>query len=167
MSRKTENCYYHVFKTINDTIFNLECESMMTDYEKAMRNGFKRVVQSAVLYGCWFHFAQAIKKKGSQISGFFKAVRKNKQLEKLYYKFLCIPLLPPENIVNAFEMLRDIAQQLDPEVFNEFLKYFEKQWINKVSRFSNFSPLTLTRINVYTKVIVYSNMRVDIFIYQI
>lgn len=135
MSRKTEESYLNVFKYIDSNIISLNCKSFMTDYEVAMRNAIKSVSKNAQLYTCWFHFCQACRRYVSGITGFLIALRSNQKLRKIFNKFLSIPLLPPQNIPEAFDIVCAEANKEDPKLFKIFIKYFQKQWLKKVNIF--------------------------------
>lgn len=66
MSKKSQIAYTHVFKYINNHIFNLTCDTFTTDYEKAMKNALRSCFPSSKLVSCWFHYTQAIRKKVSK-----------------------------------------------------------------------------------------------------
>lgn len=111
MTRKTEATYTHLFKCIEAEILALNAFSFMTDYEVAMRNALGIVYFDAKLFSCWFHFCQSVKRHGSQIDGFMLAARSNTKSAKLYYELLCLPLLPPEHIMNVFSGSEKHARQ--------------------------------------------------------
>lgn len=52
----------------------------------------------------------------------------------LCYKFLCLPLLPANEIDAAFYRLKTEAENFDNRLFKRFLLYFESQWIKKVKK---------------------------------
>lgn len=75
-----------------------------------------------------------MKKNAASIKGFIHVIQ-NKPFERqLYYKFMSLPLLPADKIVNAFEMLKEktLSAQDVGRIFKDFLRYFERQWIRKV-----------------------------------
>lgn len=145
MSRKTEQAYTHLFQCINAEIIDLQPTSFMTDYEVAMRNALRHVYPDAQMFSCWFHFCQAVKRHGSQIGGFLLAARSNTESSKIYYQLLCLPLLPPEHIVNVFKMIKMEAKAVHGHLFDTFLDYYERQWIKKVNTHTRFfcSPFSL------------------------
>lgn len=134
MSKKTQAAYEAVFEYIDEHIFKLsECASFTTDYEIAMRNGCRSICPRAKLYACHFHFCQACKKRGTQTDGFVKLIRSNKQAESIYYRLMCLPLLPADYINDAFESIVTEANAIKPNIpMKKFLAYYRKQWIQKV-----------------------------------
>lgn len=135
MTRKSEKCYEHVFRSIRENILNLsEGGSIMSDYELAMRNALKSVFPNLNFLACWFHFNQAIIKKCKKIPRFLKKVMNHPEGDRLLHKFLALPLLPANRIRSAFNMLKLEANAADGSLWKEFLTYFEKQWILKVCK---------------------------------
>lgn len=133
MSNKSEAAYTEVFKFIEEKVFSLKCHSFTTDYEVAPRNALAKLYPDSIIVTCWFHFTQAVKKNASKISGFTQYLQSNADALKIYYKLQCIPLLPPENISLAFQELQNEAIAIDKKKFEPFLKYYKRQWIDKVN----------------------------------
>lgn len=106
MSNKSEDAYKAVFRYVNDNVMTLDCSLFMADYEKALRNGFASVVPQAKFLGCWFHFCQAVKRQAMKMFTLMKLIRSDKDDERLYYKLLCLPLLPADKICSAFETIK-------------------------------------------------------------
>lgn len=53
----------------------------------------------------------------------------------LYHKFLALPLLPAESILEMFQKLKlDVSALDSSEIFQPFIDYFEQKWMNPVSR---------------------------------
>lgn len=132
MSKKTQECYLHVFKFIEKNICSLECNTFVTDYERAMKNAIHILYPNAILTSCWFHFTQAVRKNASQFPHFYELIRRNSDAAFIYRQFQCIPLIKEKNIKPAFEELCAKANRLNRRDFAPFIKYFNKQWIEKV-----------------------------------
>lgn len=139
MSRKTQKCYSKVFDYIQTEIFDLTAKKFMSDFELAMRNSLRIKYSQAKFETCWFHFCQAIKRYYSQHDKLFNIIRTNSTAKRIMLKFMSLPLLPAEKIYEAFVQLSaEITTiNLKPE-FENFLIYFENQWLKKVSSFSLF-----------------------------
>lgn len=108
----------------------------MTDFEMAMRNALRKLYPQSKLFTCWFHFTQAVKRHASQIQNFTVKIRTNKAAQQIYYKLMCLPLLPAGSIVSAFEELKLDSRAVETEInseFEKFIRYFERQWILKVN----------------------------------
>lgn len=132
MTRKSENCYKHVFNYIEQNVMSLECKSFMTDFEDAMRNGIASVWPNAERNTCWFHLCQAVKRRIVKNSALSKLIQTNPEARDIYKKILSLPLLPPELIVDAFYKLKAIAMTKFAGRFNSFFVYYERQWLQKV-----------------------------------
>lgn len=133
MSRKTRRAYEHLFKYLKNNIINLgNGKSIMTDFECAMRNALRAVFPQIKLNCCWFHFTQAAKKRAMQTPQLIPFLLQNKDAREIYYKLLSLPLLPPKDIVPMFRELKVLALANNRELFADFIKYYEGQWIKKV-----------------------------------
>lgn len=132
MTRRTEAAYKAVFKYINEHVMPLECYMFMTDFELALRNGLKCVAPNALLRLCWFHFTQACKRCARSLEELIPLI-KSGEGKDIYYRLLCLPLLPSDKIDAAFAELKQRALDLHPTAFKRFLKYYEKQWLKNVT----------------------------------
>lgn len=104
----------------------------MTDYELAMRNAIGIQYPEMNQRNCWFHFCQAVKKNASRIAGFIHLIRNNLREREIYYKIMCIPLLPADMIHSAFDLLSKKAERVENAGFHQFLQYYERQWLIRV-----------------------------------
>lgn len=133
MSRKTTEAYESVFEFVDNNVINLKgAQSFTTDYEIAMRKALNSFSPSSTLYSCYFHYCQAVKKRAFQTDGFVKLISSNMNAKSVYYRLMCLPLLPSEHIDQAFIDLKQEADKIDKHGFHSFLKYFKAQWIKKV-----------------------------------
>lgn len=81
---------------------------------------------------CWFHFTQAAKKRALQTPQLYPHLQSNRAAEEIYYKLLSLPLLPADKIMDEFKKLK-ISARANHRVFEDFIKYYEFQWLKKVS----------------------------------
>lgn len=128
MTRKTEVAYTHLFRKIDNSIFKLEPASIMSDFERALRNAIRTVYSNCQLNGCWFHYCQAIRRKCLSIRGFNIKLDADEGAKKLFHKFLAIPLVRIDLINVAVTHLVAESIQFGPE-FAVFVDYFERQWM--------------------------------------
>lgn len=131
MSNRIEITYRAIFGYIHENILCLECKSMMSDYERAMRNAFAAVVPSAKQYGCLFHYTQALRRFAQKHPGLVRLLITNPAANKIYKKLMCLVLLPAESIVAEFDIIEKEAQELDSK-FNVFTSYIKRQWLTRV-----------------------------------
>lgn len=132
MDKKTQKAYEAVFEFINSKIFDLSgTKRFFTDYEMAIRNALKKKYPRSKRSACHFHFAQAIRKKATQIDGFIEFLQSNISAKKIYYQLMYLPLLPSEFIVPVFDKLKKNAFALNRGKFEAFIQYYDRQWIKK------------------------------------
>lgn len=128
MSNRTTASYEKVFNYINTEILNLDGATIMTDFERAMRNALRKIAPNSVLLACWFHFCQALRRKIASIPELFFLIRSNTEARIFYRQFQCLALLPADKIEAAFVQLAYNALKKFKQ-FERFVKYFDKQWI--------------------------------------
>lgn len=133
MSRKTEEAYSHLLQYIEDNVCHLRPTSFMTDFESAMRNAIRTVYPNCIIYGCWFHFCQAIRLHCSKkLRNLMVFLKENANANQLFHKFLALPLVKLNLIPAACTHLRAVAETFGG-AFNEFVSYFMRQWMRKVT----------------------------------
>lgn len=130
MTNRTTDAYESVFEYIHEKLFSLKANAIITDFERALRNGLRAVVPDTTLLGCWFHHCQALRRKMASICDLFSLIRKNTEAQKIYRTFQCLALLPAEKIEAAFDQIAYKALQKFPE-FEKFITYYMQQWIKK------------------------------------
>lgn len=129
MSRKTQAAYLAVFKYIDQHVIQLRgVASFTTDYEVAMRNALQKLDPQANKFACYFHFCQAC----NCFICYFVSLGIFFLLRSIYYRLLCLPLLPAEHIKSCFRKLRREAEEVNWDIFRSFFEYFNRQWIIKV-----------------------------------
>lgn len=129
--------YHRVFDYINKSIFEMEPECFVTDFEIALRTTLREMFPTASLLGCWFHYCQCLRRKVSSkfkpLRGFIKTSVEGKTE---FRKIMSLPLIPAQDIKATYEMIKcSISQLSGASKFHKFLLYFEKQWLTKVSTF--------------------------------
>lgn len=132
MNGKRQQLYRDIFLYIKENLIDFECNSFLTDYETGMRNALREIYPNVQLLACWFHYCQAIRKMIKKLH-MTRKISTNKQIRSLYFKFLCISLLPADKIEEAFLQLKLQCNATDMTFFADFLKYYERQWLRKVS----------------------------------
>lgn len=130
---KAQSNYIALLKFVDENVMPLNCSMYMTDYERALRNAMAKVVPAAKQSSCWFHFTQAVKRNVMKLPHLIHLLRSNETAKQIYYELLCLPLLPKEYIVEEFEKLKSRANDLNRRVFGAFIKYYENQWLIRVS----------------------------------
>lgn len=133
MTRKTAICYKRVFQFIEENIFALKPNEIMTDFEGGMRKAINSVYPDATLRGCWFHFNLSINRKCRKM-GLSRILKSNEKARHLKTQILHLPLLPMDNINRCFFTIKRNATK-DPIIWQHlarFFKYFESYWLSQV-----------------------------------
>lgn len=134
MNKKSCKSYSHVFKYINTEVIELNGATFISDYEQSLRKAILNVFEGSKMYGCWFHYCQAVRRqittKNKELAKF---IRNNKKASLQYHKILSLPLLPPSHIKNSFDVIKTETEKFDHQFnFVSFFTYFENQWLVKV-----------------------------------
>lgn len=133
MSKKSQECYKHLFRFLQREVFEFEGFSFTTDYEYAMRNALGEVFANRKFYSCWFHYCQAIKRKVEKYPMLRTTIRNNEKVNRIYHKILSLPLLPADNIKPAYMMISaEINSLPEAHLFQKFQKYYTRQWLTRV-----------------------------------
>lgn len=111
MTHKKESLYRAVFTTISEQVMDLSnFTHFMSDYETAMRNAIQNVIPLAIILACWFHFVQACKRFARKIHELMEFLKENtpdgEAGKNVYYRLLCLPLLPANKIEKTFQGLK-------------------------------------------------------------
>lgn len=75
MTRKTKEAYVAMFEYIESQVVALNPESVMSDFETALRNAVRLVYKCSTRV-CYFYLCQAVRKNASQIAGFLPTINK-------------------------------------------------------------------------------------------
>lgn len=164
MSNRTTAAYESVFNYIHENLLKLNARGIITDFERALRNGLRSVVPDTPLYGCWFHHCQALRKKVASLPQLFGLIRRDKKAKEIYRFFQCLALLPADKIELAFHQISHMALQLYPE-FAKFIEYYDRQWIQieKPKSYSVFLQVSFC----CTIILVCDRFEVHIFCFRV
>lgn len=122
MSSKSTRAYQAVFQYIEDNVFKLEPSQFMTDFENGLRKALELCYPSAILLGCWFHYCSAVRRRVLSLH-LYRLIAENRDARSIYRKIMCLPLLPPQSIVEGYEIIRNEAERNG--LFKTFKKFFE------------------------------------------
>lgn len=132
MTNKSEEAYDSVFDYISSHVLELKCHQFMTDYEIALRNSLNKQCPTAILSACWFHFTQAVKRRANKFPTMMNIIRTNNTAKRLFYKVMCLALLPAKYIKDEFFKIEIELQKIHKSAFKAFLLYFQQQWLTNV-----------------------------------
>lgn len=72
----------------------------------------------------------AVRRKASQIPGFFDEIWRSEAKKQFFHKILALPLMKENDILSSFAMLKDEILNFENPC-KLFLKYFERQWLRR------------------------------------
>lgn len=99
-------------------------EEIVSDFERAMWNAASKVFPHAHIFGCSFHWCQAVFRKIKEL-GVEPLYRRNPSTYKICRKLLTLNLLPHSKIPKAFAKIEKKASGL----LKKLCQYINRQWI--------------------------------------
>lgn len=137
MSCKTTKAYQSVFQYIENNIFNLEPSQFLTDFEAGLRKALELCYPFAIILGCWFHYCSAIRRRVMSLR-LYKLIAENRNARSIYKKIMSLPLLPPESILEGYEIILNEAETNRlSRTFKKVFEYYERFWLRQV-RYRNY-----------------------------
>lgn len=134
MTRKSYTCYEAVFKFIENNVFKLEPNEIITDFEGGLRKAINFWYPNTTLRGCWYHYCCAVTRKIAKL-GLNSLIISNPDANLISKQLLNLPLLSKNKFKEGFRHIKQTAVKSDIENhFNEFFNYFEEYWFEQVSR---------------------------------
>ncbi|XP_070503123.1 uncharacterized protein [Chironomus tepperi] len=138
MTDRKESTYTRIFQYIKDAIFPAnKCfykpAAITADFEMALRNGVKNVWQEIEIFGCYFHFCQALHRRASSYDYLLERIENSEKHKEFLMMIMRLGLLPIEMIDDGIAALKkfkedDVDLQRD---FLAFMHYFDKTWIGR------------------------------------
>lgn len=132
MSRKTTEAYFNILKYVDEELIPLSGSGIIIDFEKAERLAISKLGTEIDIYGCWFHYCQALRRKLATMGELFELVRKVESVKFIFAQFQCLALLPADQIEDAFKRLAKKALK-ETTLFASFIDYFDREWIKTVT----------------------------------
>ncbi|XP_052131476.1 uncharacterized protein LOC113215927 isoform X2 [Frankliniella occidentalis] len=111
---------------------------VISDWEPAQRNAFRKAFPNAEMTGCIWHFVRAIYKQAGLkgLGKFWKKKHENTPVASLLRLYALLPRLPHTYILKGVQLLEAKAKKdlrgSELKKFRKFQKYFRKEWIVKV-----------------------------------
>lgn len=132
MTERTSACYQSVFRTIEQKLFELEPDELITDFEAGLRHAIRKRFPEARLRGCWYHYCAAVRKRLVKL-GLSKLFKSNDLAKIIKKQLMCLPLLPSEFFEEGYTYIKD--KTIEWELFDRFaafFKYYENYWFKQV-----------------------------------
>ena len=102
--------------------------SIMTDFELAAMNSFRRHFPWAEISGCYFHLGQSVWRK-LQGLGLGEKYRNEPDFAVRCRKFLALAFVPPRLVHQYFGLLLAEEQGRGDELLKDFITYFQATYI--------------------------------------
>ena len=137
MKGKTEEAYKAALSQINIYLNLRHFTLCMTDFETSLINAVSYFVGPQKVYGCLFHYRQALYKK-------FASIKNNQNSELLYMLFQIyssLPFLDETQFMTINKFLHDNNQQ-----FLEYERYYQTTWVKRYALIEKLS----SPIQIYT-----------------
>lgn len=123
MCRKTTESYEHVLRTLKSKFSNeTTVNTIMSDYERPLRNAIRTVYPNAAVFGCWFHFARAIFKKARALH-----LLTVPNISRAIKMAMSLPLLPQNLIQDGINAVVNEGDASNRN-FLIFIEYLKNTW---------------------------------------
>jgi hypothetical protein len=122
MNKKSTEAYTALFSIVKSQIPEWKPHTFQSDFEAAAMGAFKKVFKLTSIKGCYFHFTQAIWKKGGELG-----LNKSKFLRKQVALSAVLPLLPEDKIIEGWFYIASLSP--DGEQSKKFRKYMLQFWL--------------------------------------
>ena len=122
LSDKSTDTYEVLFHLLKAQVPDWTPETFKTDFEIAVMNAIVVVFPKVITKGCYFHYSQAVWKKGKELQ-----LTKLKTTRRQVALSAVLPLLPQNEIFNGWWYVA--AQSPDDENSKIFREYMLKQWL--------------------------------------
>jgi MULE transposase domain len=106
--------------------------SAYSDWESALRSAIRVTWKNIKIFGCRFHFAQALRKHALSLK-LFKLLKSSREASRCFEMLTKLCLLPESSIEKGYEDIQSyIKLHRIEKDFKPFIKYFERQWVRRV-----------------------------------
>lgn len=131
MTSRSNECYTAVFKYIEQHIFELKPDEIITDFEAGLRIAVNQYYPRAILRGCWYHYCAKIREKFSKL-GLSTLIKNNPFARLIKYELMNLPLLPAEYFSQGYSHIQRLARNHNLEgQLRKIFEYFD-YWIEQV-----------------------------------
>lgn len=131
---KSQECYAALFKYIEEHVFEMQPDEIITDFEDGLRAAIRKEWTDVILRGCWYHYCVCICKQFLKLS-MGQLLKTNANARRLKNMILCLPLLPAELFDQGLEYIKTQAVKTRlSKRFSSFFTYFN-YWVNQVKYF--------------------------------
>ena len=156
MKNKSTEDYYKIFKKLDRNINqylpineNYTIQELHTDFELAIGAAAKKIYKNITLKFCIWHLRRSMENKKNILC---KSELSNDENLYTLYNIMCnLFLCDPEYVVYVFDIIK---RKSDNDNFNNFLKYFETEYIkrygiNNWNYYENYRHMTNNACEAY------------------
>lgn len=138
MSHRTEEIYTKVFKFLRDAILPANnCfyspTKVTMDFEIGLRNAAKNVWPAISVFGCNFHYSQALKRKAESYDYLREKITNCPKHKEILMMFMRASLLPMEMVFDGIDAIKNLVEN-DKDLklnFKSFIDYFNSTWMQR------------------------------------
>lgn len=131
MTSKSRECYAAVFKYIEEHVYEMQPDEIITDFEDGLRAAIKQQWADVILRGCWYHYCVCICQHLIKL-GLGPLLKRNADARRVKNMVLCLPLLPSELFDQGLEYIKNLAAKKRlSKRFSAFFAYFN-YWVQQV-----------------------------------
>lgn len=112
--------YKECFQFVKNWLKIDKVKSFMVDFEKSLVLSIEEIFNPEKIYGCYFHYCQCIIRKLMKLYG----KKQNHKFKLIRESILMFPYLTETAKNSLFNEIKTISE------LKEFIKYFEKNWVN-------------------------------------
>lgn len=135
MTSKSQECYASLFKYIEEHIFHMQPDEIITDFEDGLRSAIKNQWPNVILRGCWYHYCVCIYKRFSAL-GLGSLLKTNTFARQIKNMILCLPLLPAPLFDQGLDFIMKKAANRRLSIkMRPFFGYYS-YWVKQVSSIS-------------------------------
>ena len=130
---------------IKELLPQLQPTNTMSDWERVSRNAFKHCYPRTKIFGCWFHYTQAIWRH-IQKFGLALSYRNNPELAVFARQIMALPFLPCDLIHSTYSCLQlPELQQNEKRKLDGFLNGLIEDYDNEIARIQHGHEVTRSR----------------------
>jgi hypothetical protein len=132
-SAETYSRLFAVLKTVAGAFgLQLSPSSVMLDFEASAIKALEDAFPNSKIGCCLFHFGQSLWRKARSF-GLEAPIRENEEAQKWFRRLCALPLVPEQEMDNAYLWIQEEAPQL-PNV-DKMHDYMVETWIDENARF--------------------------------
>ncbi|XP_034949282.1 LOW QUALITY PROTEIN: uncharacterized protein, partial [Chelonus insularis] len=131
MEKKSSSAYRQVLKCFTLLVPDLVPNIIISDFEAALSIVIEEIYPGTLHKRCFFHYCQALMKKWKKLQ-LLPLIQRWKIGRILSKKFFALALLPADKIEETFQWLINNIPESIKKLFEKFIKYYERQWINRI-----------------------------------